>query len=135
MIRSGELHAAPRAARPIERALRVLIAALWVGCGGEERSAPLAQSPPAGREASAASAQQPDAAREASEPAREAPEIAVGAAVRAPDRAALRARAAAVFGVLPAGATNPDNAVTPEKLALGRMLYYDVRLSKNHDLS
>ncbi|HXV36007.1 MAG TPA: cytochrome c peroxidase [Myxococcota bacterium] len=135
MIRSGELHAAPRAARPIECALRVLIAALWVGCGGEERSAPLAQSPPAGPEASAARAQQPDAAREASEPAREASEIADDAALRAPDRAALRARAAAVFGVLPAEATNPDNAVTPEKLALGRMLYYDVRLSKNHDLS
>jgi cytochrome c peroxidase len=27
------------------------------------------------------------------------------------------------------------NPVTPEKVALGRMLYYDTRLSKNHDIS
>ena len=47
----------------------------------------------------------------------------------------IRQRANLVFGVLPAEAPNPENAITPEKITLGRMLYYDARLSKNQDVS
>jgi cytochrome c peroxidase len=57
------------------------------------------------------------------------------AAEKAPDAAALRERAKAVLGVLPDEATSAANPVTPEKIALGRMLYYDTRFSKNQDLS
>ena len=37
-----------------------------------------------------------------------------------------------VFQPLPAEAPNPANAVTPEKVLLGKTLYYDNRLSKNN---
>ena len=37
-----------------------------------------------------------------------------------------------VFQPLPAEAANPANAVTPEKVLLGKTLYYDNRLSKNN---
>jgi len=37
-----------------------------------------------------------------------------------------------VFQPLPAVADNPENQVTPEKVALGKMLYSDNRLSKNN---
>src|SRR5207244_11220517 len=36
---------------------------------------------------------------------------------------------------LPASWQSPDNPLTPDKIDLGRMLYYDKRLSKNHDVS
>ncbi|MCS6913703.1 MAG: cytochrome-c peroxidase [Myxococcales bacterium] len=36
---------------------------------------------------------------------------------------------------LPAAFESPANPLTEEKIALGRMLYYDKRLSKNHDIS
>jgi cytochrome c peroxidase len=49
--------------------------------------------------------------------------------------AALLERARPLFGALPAAAENPDNPITDEKIELGRMLYYDTRLSKNHDVS
>jgi cytochrome c peroxidase len=81
------------------------IAALFVGCGGEEQS---------------------DAVDAAPESEAAAPTL---------DRSALRTRAAAIFGALPAEASNPDNAVTPAKVELGRILYYESRLSKNHDVS
>ena len=61
-----------------------------------------------------------------------------GAAVadaRAADREALQTRAKAVLGVLPADAPNPDNPFTPEKIDLGRMLYYENRMSINEKLS
>jgi cytochrome c peroxidase len=62
---------------------------------------------------------------------------AEGAAVSADDAAAaaLAERAAGLFGVLPKEAPNPANPVTEAKVALGRMLYLDARLSKNHDVS
>lgn len=41
----------------------------------------------------------------------------------------LLENAKAMFPVL-AAVENPDNKVTPEKVALGKMLYYDTRLSK-----
>jgi cytochrome c peroxidase len=49
--------------------------------------------------------------------------------------AATRGRAQQLLGVLPAEASSDSNPVTEEKITLGRMLYYDARLSKNHDIS
>lgn len=39
------------------------------------------------------------------------------------------------FKPLPARFESESNPITPEKVALGRMLFYETRLSKNHDLS
>ncbi|MEZ4383577.1 MAG: cytochrome-c peroxidase [Nannocystaceae bacterium] len=39
------------------------------------------------------------------------------------------------FGPLPARAESPNNPTSEAKVALGRTLYYDTRLSKNHDIS
>ncbi len=50
-------------------------------------------------------------------------------------REAIRARAAAVFGRLPTEVPNPENRFSEEKIKLGRMLFYDARLSKNQDVS
>ncbi len=58
-----------------------------------------------------------------------------GSAWAGSSAADLRERASLVFGVLPAEAQNPENTVTEDKVTLGRMLYYDERLSKNHDIS
>jgi cytochrome c peroxidase len=52
-----------------------------------------------------------------------------------PDAAALAKQAAAIFGPLPASAPNAANPSSQAKIDLGRMLYYDARLSKNHDIS
>ena len=38
----------------------------------------------------------------------------------------LRAQAAAIFKPLPKTMTTPDNPVTPEKVALGRMLFFEL---------
>jgi cytochrome c peroxidase len=40
-----------------------------------------------------------------------------------------------VFKVLPAQMESAENPITEEKVALGRMLYYDPRLSKGQDIS
>jgi cytochrome c peroxidase len=39
------------------------------------------------------------------------------------------------FGPLPTVVSTPTNPLSDEKIALGRMLYFDERLSKNHDVS
>ncbi len=52
-----------------------------------------------------------------------------------PDRAALRTRANAIFGVLPDEAKSASNPVSEEKITLGRILYYEPRLSRDHDVS
>lgn len=52
-----------------------------------------------------------------------------------PDRAQLAERARGIFGVLPEEAPNPDNPFTPEKIQLGRMLYYDTRFSLSQEIS
>jgi cytochrome c peroxidase len=44
-----------------------------------------------------------------------------------PDELQLRAKN--LFGVLPSEVPNPDNEITPEKVQLGKMLFYDTRLS------
>jgi cytochrome c peroxidase len=51
------------------------------------------------------------------------------------DREAIRESAVAIFGTLPEEVTNPENPSSKEKIKLGRMLYFDPRLSKNHDVS
>jgi cytochrome c peroxidase len=45
------------------------------------------------------------------------------------------AQARALFAPLPASFESAANPSTPAKVALGRMLYFDTRFSKNHDLS
>ena len=52
-----------------------------------------------------------------------------------PDRPALRERARSAFGELPDEAASEANPVTEEKIALGRVLFFDPRFSKNHDIS
>ena len=52
-----------------------------------------------------------------------------------PDAKALMARAKAIFGTPEASHTTEDAAVEGARVELGRMLYYDKRLSKNHDQS
>ncbi len=53
-----------------------------------------------------------------------------------PDAAALLAQAKTVFqGPLPERFAKDDKPVSEAKVALGRMLYFDTRLSKNHDIS
>jgi cytochrome c peroxidase len=49
--------------------------------------------------------------------------------------AALIEKAKQYFAPLPKAFEEPTNPITAEKVALGRMLYFDTRLSKNHDLS
>ncbi len=48
---------------------------------------------------------------------------------------ALRKQALNLFAVLPASADNPDNPVTQPKVMLGKMLYFDNRLSKDQTQS
>jgi cytochrome c peroxidase len=59
----------------------------------------------------------------------------VGSATAASQVDDLRERADLVFGVLPSEAPSPSNTITEEKVDLGRMLYYDPRLSKGQDVS
>lgn len=47
----------------------------------------------------------------------------------------LQKRAAAIFKPLPKVVESASNPITPEKVALGRMLYYDTRFSKSQTLS
>ena len=49
--------------------------------------------------------------------------------------AGLAEKSKALFGTLPAIAENPENPITAEKVALGKMLYFDVRLSKDNTIS
>ena len=47
----------------------------------------------------------------------------------------LLVKAQALFKPLPQIAENKDNPITPEKVALGKALYYDKRLSKDENVS
>ena len=49
--------------------------------------------------------------------------------------AGLADRVKPIFGTLPTVAENPENALTSEKIALGKKLYFDVRLSKDNKIS
>ncbi len=49
--------------------------------------------------------------------------------------AGLTERAQQLFGILPTVAENPENILTDEKVALGKKLFFDVRLSKDNTIS
>ena len=49
--------------------------------------------------------------------------------------AGLSEKAKTFFGTLPAIAENPENPISDEKVALGKKLYFDVRLSKDNTIS
>jgi cytochrome c peroxidase len=55
--------------------------------------------------------------------------------VHAQTREAVQQRAKGVFGVLPAEAPSAANPITPEKIELGRQLYFDKRFSISQTLS
>jgi cytochrome c peroxidase len=63
------------------------------------------------------------------------PEPTATASPEAVDAATLQAQASALFQPLPAEARSDRHPVTEAKVALGRMLYYETRLSKNQDIS
>jgi len=52
-----------------------------------------------------------------------------------PDRSALANQAESVLGILPKQADSESNPISEAKVVLGRTLFYDARLSKNHDVS
>lgn len=54
---------------------------------------------------------------------------------KALDPASVRKQAKAYFSTPPSEATPKAYAMSDEKIALGRALYFDKRLSKNHDVS
>ncbi len=61
--------------------------------------------------------------------------FATATAAETPDASALRERVGAAFGALPKEVPNPANRVTEAKITLGRLLYYDERLSLADDIS
>jgi len=87
----------------------------WAGCADER-----ADDAPAAPAAPAAATAEPEV------PAAPAADPAV---------VALAEKAKAILKPLPASVPNPANEGTPAKIDLGRMLYYDARLSKNHDIA
>jgi cytochrome c peroxidase len=91
-------------------ALALAIGALCLGCGsGEPQQAAAPEPAPAAEPA-----------------APPAPDPAI---------AALREKARGIFGVLPSEAPNPSNPSTPEKVALGRMLFFENRITLSQQLS
>src|SRR5688572_192417 len=74
----------------------------------------------------------PVACERGAEPPPESAQPAPAATERAApasDRAALLQRAQGVFKPVPTGVASAENPITEEKVALGRMLYYEPRLS------
>jgi cytochrome c peroxidase len=61
--------------------------------------------------------------------------LAAAPAWSAPDVATLQSQAKAIFGPLPANAATEAHPMTPARVELGRVLYFDPRFSKNHDIS
>ena len=51
------------------------------------------------------------------------------------DSEELMKKAKSLFGVLPDQAPSPDNQITPEKVLLGKTLFYDTRLSAKGNIS
>jgi len=109
----------------MKRSLTATLTLVWVvslGCGQHE---------PAARP-------EIDAETEAAAEALAAIEAAADAEVdrqAAADRAEIREKAIGIFQSLPDVAASETNPVTPEKITLGKALYFDSRLSKNHDVS
>lgn len=65
----------------------------------------------------------------------EPPKVAEVKKPEAPAKLVIDAAKLAAFQKLPTVVENPANPLTEEKIALGRMLYFEKRVSKNHDLS
>ena len=61
--------------------------------------------------------------------------VSVTYLVSAPGKVQVNAEALQMFAPLPAVMTSPDNPVTDAKVTLGRILYYDPRLSANQKIS
>jgi cytochrome c peroxidase len=99
--------------------------ALSLGCSQEP------SEPKSDAESEATAAAMVESEREAHEQAAEAE----AARQTAADRAEVRKKAKGIFGTLPKVAENPDNPVTDEKVTLGKTLFFDARMSKNHDIS
>jgi len=94
------------------RNLILLVAVIGIASGCDDSPEPAPEAPAAKAEAPA-------------EPA--APKISL--------HDEIRNRASQVFGVLPDSAPSETNESSDEKVALGRMLYFDARLSKNQEIS
>lgn len=65
----------------------------------------------------------------------ETPAATSSAAESAPKSRPFDPGQLAVFAPLPETIERPDNLLTPEKVALGKMLWFDARLSKGQDVS
>jgi cytochrome c peroxidase len=127
-IEAASGRAQARACRRVRSGKLVLGVALGLGClvlagcsdepGADGAGSPESAAPAAG----SATAADPSA------------DAAAGAAAD-PTVVALAQRANAILKVLPTSAPNPANEATPAKVDLGRQLYYETRLSKNHDIS
>jgi cytochrome c peroxidase len=117
MPRSTPCSTVPRANHSTP-ALRLVLAlaTLPLACGGSD--APKAD---ANKTAAAPDASKAAAKKKPSRPA--------------PSAATVLDAAKKYFSPLPARAESAANPTTPEKIALGRQLYYDTRLSKGHDVS
>ena len=61
--------------------------------------------------------------------------VFVGYVLSAPGKVEVNAEALKLFTPLPAVMSSPDNPVTDAKIRLGRILYYDSRLSANQKIS
>ena len=61
--------------------------------------------------------------------------LALGGCSKEPSKSEVSPAKLAIFKPLPAEMTSDKNPITPEKIALGRMLYYEPRLSKSQKIS
>lgn len=61
--------------------------------------------------------------------------LTAGYLVSASGKVQVNAEALKLFAPLPAAMSSPDNPITEAKVTLGRMLYYDPRLSANQKIS
>ncbi|WP_437829685.1 cytochrome c peroxidase [Sorangium sp. So ce1153] len=129
IIVAGEPPAA--AARPRSKAAPLVAAAALVAATGAGVGAWLVQKTTA-----AAPAAAPGAAPAAPQaaPVGAAPGTAPTPGASEPE-VQIDPERLASFNPLPALVTSSNNPLTDEKIQLGRMLFFDSRLSKNHDLS
>ena len=105
-------HASSTVSRPWTLALSLALAALPLACGGGAEPSGSADASPAAA---------PPAKKKTTRPA--------------PSAATVLDAAKKYLAQLPARAESATNPTTPEKIALGRQLYYDPRLSKGQDVS
>ncbi len=108
-----------------------LAAGMIVGCQKPERNEAGQAAGKAAPSAAASAAQAP-----ASAAASKAAPASAAASKAAPQPEQQDATAfISLFKPLPAEMPSSSNPITPEKVTLGRMLYFEKRLSKNHDIS